>query len=74
MSFYSTPGFCTERLEAFVATELSAGDTAREAGERIENTPMEYDEVLRAIGDGRITDGKTIATVLYYDRYVVARK
>jgi ADP-ribose pyrophosphatase len=70
VSFYSTPGICTEQLHAFVATELAAGETALEPGERIQVVPMEYGEALRAIGDGRITDGKTIATVLYYDRYV----
>ena len=74
LSFYSTPGFCNERLQAFVATELVLGETAREVGERIENTPMEYEEALSAIGDGRVTDGKTIAALLYYDRYVRARK
>ena len=74
VSFYSSPGFCDERLEAFLATELVLGETAREVGERIENTPMEYEEALTAIGDGRIMDGKTIAALLYYDRYVRARK
>jgi len=70
VSFYSTPGFCTEHLYAFLATELIEGKRALDPGERIHNTPMEYEEALRAIGDGRITDAKTIATLLYYDRYV----
>lgn len=68
--FYSTPGICTEHMHAFVATGLAPGQPAREAGERIENTPMELEEALRAIGDGRIKDAKTIVTLLYYDRYV----
>jgi len=70
LSFYSTPGICNEQLHAFLASELVSGETELDAGERIENTPMEYAEVLRAIGEGRITDGKTIVTLLYYDRYV----
>ncbi|MFQ5805095.1 MAG: NUDIX hydrolase [Phycisphaerae bacterium] len=73
LSFYSTPGICTERMHAFVATELVLGERALDPGERIENTPMEYGEALRAIGDGRITDAKTIVTLLYYDRYVRER-
>lgn len=70
VSFYSTPGFCTEHLHAFVATGLVSGARSLEPGERIRNTPMRYEEALRAIGDGRIADGKTIVTLLYYDAYV----
>jgi ADP-ribose pyrophosphatase len=70
LSFFSTPGMCNEQLHAFLATELVLGETAREPGEDIENTPMKVDEALEAIGDGRINDAKTIVTLLYYDRYV----
>ncbi len=69
VSFYSTPGFCTERLHAFVAEELEAGETAPDPGEDIRCVPMEYADALAAIADGRITDGKTIVTLLYYDRF-----
>jgi ADP-ribose pyrophosphatase len=72
ISFYSSPGICTEHMHAFLATELVLGETAYEPGERIQNSPMEYDDALGAIGDGRITDAKTITTLLYYDRYVRA--
>ena len=70
LAFHSTPGICNELLHVFVATGLTLGETAREPGERIENTPMEYEGALRAIGDGRITDGKTIVALLYHDRFV----
>ena len=70
LSFYSTPGICSEHMHAFVATQLTQGQADRDPGERIQNTPMEYTEALRAIGDGRITDAKTIVALLYYDHYV----
>lgn len=70
LSFYSTPGILNEEMHVFLATELAAGETDHDPGERIRITPMEYAEAVRAIGDGRIRDGKTIATLLYYDRYV----
>jgi ADP-ribose pyrophosphatase len=72
LSFFSTPGMCNEELHAFLATELVSGQTSREPGERIENTPMKLEEALRAIAAGRIKDAKTIVTLLYYDRYVRA--
>jgi ADP-ribose pyrophosphatase len=70
LSFFSTPGICNEELYAFLATKLVLGETSREPGERIENTPMNVNEALEAIGEGRIKDAKTIVTLLYYDRYV----
>jgi len=70
VSFYSTPGICNEHMHAFVARELTPGETEHEPSERIRVTPMEYEDTLRAIGDGRIVDAKTMVTLLYYDRYV----
>ena len=70
LSFYSTPGICTELMHAFLATELVPGRRALEPGEQIDNTPIDLDQALQAIADGRITDAKTIVTLLYYDRYI----
>lgn len=70
VSFYSTPGILTERMHSFVATELTSGSVARDSSEQICVVPMTYSDVLEAIRDGRIVDGKTILTLLYYDRFV----
>lgn len=70
VSFYSTPGICDEILHAFVATGLADGEAALEPGERIKPAPMELDEALAAVRDGRVTDGKTIVTLLYYECFV----
>jgi ADP-ribose pyrophosphatase len=69
VSFYSSPGICNELLHAFVATGLTAGDSALEPGEWIEPAPMKLEESLAAIEAGRITDGKTIVTLMYYDKF-----
>jgi ADP-ribose pyrophosphatase len=74
VSFYSTPGICNERVHAFLATDLTPGQTEHEPTERIRVTPMEYAEAIRAIGDGRIVDAKTIVTLLYYDRFIRRRE
>jgi 8-oxo-dGTP pyrophosphatase MutT (NUDIX family) len=70
ISFFTTPGILTERIHAFLATELTAGATAHEAGEQIRPAPMALPEALDAIRDGRICDAKTILTLLYYERFI----
>lgn len=70
VSFYSTPGILTERMHVFLATQLVAGPAACEAGEQIRLAPTPHLEALVAIRDGRIIDGKTILSLLYYDRFV----
>lgn len=68
--FYMSPGILDERMVAFLATGLSAGDPAREAGEQIENylvSPSQLDQLLR---DGKIQDSKSLSTLLFYLRYV----
>lgn len=69
LRFYSAPGFCNELLHAFLATELTPGQLALEASEQIETEVQPLADALQAIRDGRIIDAKTIATLLYYDRF-----
>jgi ADP-ribose pyrophosphatase len=67
-SFYSSPGVLTEKLHAFAAYDLEASVQALEEGEDIELLPTAYSQALEMIADGQIVDGKTIATLLMYDR------
>jgi ADP-ribose pyrophosphatase len=70
VTFYSSPGIMDERLCAFLATELTPGAASPDEGEEIRLAPMMLVEALDAIHTGRIQDGKTILTLLYYERYV----
>lgn len=66
LEFYMSPGILDERMYAFVATRLTPGAPAREAGEQIENllvTSAELDQLLR---DGKIQDSKSLSALLYY--------
>ena len=66
LSFYSCPGFCTERLHAFVAEQLSEAEQNLDETEHIEPKVMTLDEAYAMVRDNRIEDGKTIATLLYH--------
>ncbi len=66
--FYMSPGILTERIYLFLATGLTAGPTALEAGEEIERLEVSWDEALAMVDDGRIHDAKTLIGLLFYDR------
>jgi ADP-ribose pyrophosphatase len=68
-SFFSSPGILSERMYAFAAYDLEAGEAAPEAGEQIEPRPTDWEDAIDMIRSGAIRDAKTIATVLMYDRF-----
>jgi len=68
-TYFTSPGILSEKMYAFAAYDLQQQKSALEEGEEIELEPTPFEEALRMIGDGRIQDGKTIATLLTYDRF-----
>jgi ADP-ribose pyrophosphatase len=56
-------------MYTFAAYDLELSAQALEPAEEIEVIPVPLDEAVRMIGDGRIQDAKTIATLLAYDRF-----
>lgn len=67
--FYSSPGILSERMYAYAAYDLQRRETALEEGEEIELLPVGFDEAIEMIRHGEIIDGKTIATLLMYERF-----
>lgn len=60
MSFWSTPGFCTEKLYLFYATELSEVATQRDPDEVLEVHWLPLSEALQLCDRGDISDAKTL--------------
>jgi ADP-ribose pyrophosphatase len=69
LTFYTSPGILSERMYVFAAYDLQKQNTALEEGEDIEVLPVEWDEAMTLATDGQIQDGKTIAALLWYDRF-----
>ncbi len=69
LSFYSTPGYCTEYLPLYLATDLVPGRLYAEDTEIIKLVPTPISQVEGLITSGAICDGKSIAGLLYYLRY-----
>ncbi|ADB16256.1 NUDIX hydrolase [Pirellula staleyi DSM 6068] len=73
-SFFLSPGILDERMHLFVATGLSAGATAREEGEEIDNEILPLDDALELAMQGQIEDAKSIAGLFWVDRLRQAGK
>lgn len=67
-SFYLSPGILHERMHLFVAENLTAGSTAREAGEDIENLIVPWEDAVAMARRGKIEDAKTMVGILLWDR------
>ena len=63
-SFWMSPGFCTEKMHAFLATELKPGPPHQEEDENIQVEQVPLDKVLQLIQGGEIVDAKSIAFLL----------
>ena len=67
--FYSSPGFCTEYLSLYLATDLEAGRLYAEDTAGIEVIRVPVGQIPELIASGKIEDAKTIAGLLYYLEY-----
>lgn len=67
--FYSAPGFCTEYLHLYLATDLTPGRLFAEDTDDIELIRMPVSQVTGLIESGKICDAKSIAGLLYYLEY-----
>lgn len=60
---YPTVGYCSEKIQLFIATELTEGVQKLDADEFIEIEKYSLQEALEMIAKGEIKDGKTIAAI-----------
>ena len=63
-AFYTTPGFCRERMHVFVAEDVERGVAAPEEDEEFEVVRWPVDEIEARLGE--LEDAKTIAGLLLY--------
>ena len=60
VSFWPSPGFLGERMNIFLATDLTAGEASPMEDERIEPRWFSRRELGELIRSGKIEDGKTL--------------
>jgi ADP-ribose pyrophosphatase len=64
-SFFTAPGFCTERLTLFLATDLRDDDVDAPEDEELELSWLSLADAMAAVEYGRIVDAKSVAGILW---------
>ena len=64
--FYSAPGYCTEYLHLYLATDLTPGQLYAEDTESIKLVRVSVSQIPSLIASGKICDAKSIAGLLTY--------
>ena len=65
ITFFSTPGFCNERLTLFLAEDLEERSKNEDDDEFIQVKNLKISEVLKMIKGNVIKDAKTIIGILF---------
>lgn len=67
-SFYSTPGFCNERLTIFEVSDVSEvlDPLPQDEDETLSVVTVSFEEAWELIASGRICDAKTIFAIYYW--------
>ena len=64
MEFWSTPGFCNERMTCYLVSEAELGPSQLDEGEFLEVVLVSAEEGLAMALDGRLSDAKSVAALL----------
>jgi ADP-ribose pyrophosphatase len=65
-SFYLAPGYSTEKIHAFFASELEEKKQKLEIDEDIKVEKVRIKDLLVMINDGKIEDAKTLASLFLF--------
>lgn len=63
---YNSPGFCTEMLILYLATNLRPSKLQADDDEFIHLQPVPPGEIRKLLEEGKIVDGKTFAALTWY--------
>lgn len=66
-------GYSDERIVIFFASGLAHAGQALDEGEFLEVHELALDEAIEAVRDGRLTDGKSVAGLLWAERVLDGR-
>lgn len=71
-AMWTTPGFTDERIHLYLATDLSPGTSKLDDDEFLEVVRIRLSQALEWVREGRVVDGKSLVTLLYAERFLLA--
>ena len=71
-TFFTAPGFCTELMHLFLATDLTDARSLADPDEQLEPSWLSLPDALAALDDGRIADAKSMAGISWLARRLAA--
>jgi ADP-ribose pyrophosphatase len=74
LDIYPSPGLLSEKMEIYLAEDLTKGRAKPEEDEKITTRIMPLAEVETWIHSGKIVDSKTVAGVLYYAKFLAGKR
>lgn len=72
--YFASPGFVGEWLQVFIAEDLTSGNAQPEYDEQLEIEMIPLSRLLSMIEAGKIHDGKTLISVMLFDRLRQAQR
>src|ERR1700689_2047594 len=72
--YFASPGFLGEWMQVFIAEDLTLGEAQPEYDEQLEIELIPLSRLLTMIEEGKIHDGKTLISVMFYTRLRPAAK
>jgi ADP-ribose pyrophosphatase len=69
LTYCMSPGILDEKMHFYLATDLTAGETALEPGEEIEPFLCSWSEAMELARSGEIRDAKSLIGLLYFDKF-----
>jgi ADP-ribose pyrophosphatase len=66
--YFASPGFLGEWMQVFIAEGLTDGESQPEYDEQLEIEMIPLSKLLSMIVEGKVHDGKTLISVMLYDR------
>jgi ADP-ribose pyrophosphatase len=73
LRYYASPGFMDETMAIYLARDLRSGKAQPEHDEAIRIRLVSVSDVVHKIVSGKIRDGKTIAGVLWFEKYMAQK-
>jgi ADP-ribose pyrophosphatase len=74
LEVFPTPGFLEEKMYLILALDVIPGPASPEEDEKIVSATYTADKLEQMIHSGKLHDAKSVAGLLYYFRFLAAKR